>query len=81
MFTFKSSTCKKPLIVAPLVITTLLLGNTILPVPFARNSKSAFDDVVVIKLSSINISSNCAERVTSKSWLTVTLPVTDELPV
>ena len=52
------ATVKVPLIVKSLVITTSLLGITICPEPFARKSKSAFDVVVVIKLSSTNISSN-----------------------
>ena len=37
-------------------INTLLLGTDILPAPFALNSKSLVDSVVVIKLSSIKIS-------------------------
>ena len=56
-----------------LIILTLFSGTSILPVPFARNSKSAFEVVVVIKLSSINISSNCAAPVTSKTSVNVRL--------
>ena len=56
-----------------LVIVTLLFGISTSPVPFARNSKLVFDVVVVMKLSSINISSNCT------SWLTSICPVTVEL--
>ena len=52
-----------------------LFGIRTLPVPTARNSKSALLVVVVIKLSSTNISSNCAAPVTSKSCVIVTLPV------
>ena len=58
-----------------LSIFTLLLGTNTLPVPTARSSKSALLDVVVIKLSSINISSNCACCVTSIFCVTVRLPV------
>ena len=54
-----------------LVMFTLLLGTIISPVPFARNSKSVFEVVVVIKLSSINISSNCAAAPTVKFCPTV----------
>ena len=57
------------------VISTLLFGINTSPVPTARSSKSALLDVVVIKLSSINISSNCACCVTSIFCVTVKLPV------
>ena len=53
----------------------------ICPVPLARNSKSAFDVVVVIILSSTSISSNCAAPLTSKSCVTVKSPSIVELPV
>ena len=58
-----------PLTVRSFVITTLLVGTKIVPVPFARSSKLLFDAVVVIKLSSILMSSKLA------------IPVTDNIPV
>ena len=54
-----------------LVIFTSLLGTSISPVPLARNSKSTSVVVVVIKLSSINISSNCAAAPTVRFCPTV----------
>ena len=63
------------------VISTLLFGTRILPVPLARSSKSALLVVVVTKLSSTRISSNCAAPVISKFSVTVTLPVTPVSPV
>ena len=48
------------------IICKSLFGIRTFPVPFARSSKSVFEVVVVTKLSSINTSSNCAERVTVK---------------
>ena len=63
-----------------LVIVTLLFGINTSPVPFARNSKSVFDVVVVMKLSSIHISSNCASPLTSICPVTVEL-VTEASPV
>jgi hypothetical protein len=54
-----------------LVIFTSLLGTSISPVPLARNSKSVSLVVVVIKLSSINISSNCAAAPTVRFCPTV----------
>ena len=48
-----------PSTVKSFVIITSLLGTITLPVPLAANSKSALLEVVVIKLSSINISSSC----------------------
>ena len=49
-----------PSTVKLLSICTLLLGTYILPVPFALSSRSAFDSVVVIKLSCIVMSAICA---------------------
>ena len=62
-------------------IVTLALGTITSPVPFARSSKFALLVVVVIKLSSISISSNCAYCVTSSFPVTVKLPSTLESPV
>ena len=56
------------------VTCTSLFGTIILPVPFALNSKSALEVVVVIKLSSTSISSNCAEPLMSKFCVAVKLP-------
>jgi hypothetical protein len=70
-----------PLIVRSLFIITLLLGINIFPVPFARNSKFVLLVVVVIKLSSTNISSNCADALTTKSCDTLTSPITVVVPV
>ena len=70
-----------PATVKSFVMLTLLSGTIILPEPLVRNSKSVFPVVVVIKLSSINISSNCAAAPTSKFCVTVTLPVTLVVPV
>ena len=75
-----------PVVIVPVTIKSLLIlksasGINTSPVPFARSSRSALLVVVVIKLSSINISSNCAEPVISKSWVTVRLPSIFELPV
>ena len=53
----------------------LLLGIRTLPVPVALSSRFVLLVVVVIKLSSNNISSNCAFPVTSKFWAIVRLPV------
>ena len=47
-FTFKEFAVVVPLTVKSLLNVTSLLGTIILPVPFARNSKSAFVVVVVI---------------------------------
>jgi len=63
-----------------LLTCTLLFGINTSPVPLARNSKLLLDNVVVIKLSSIRTSSNCACElisnvpVISKSLVTVKLP-------
>ena len=74
-------TVNVPSTVKLFVISTSLLGTIMLPVPAACSSKSAFDDVVVITLSSINISSNWNAPETSKSPVTVKLPVISKLPV
>ena len=52
-------------------ITTSLLGAIILPLPLALSCKSALLEVVVIMLSSISISSNCAAAPTVKFCPTV----------
>ena len=70
-----SLTVSVPPTVTSLVISTSLFGTRTLPVPTARNSKSVFEVVVVIKLSSINISSNCAWPDTSKFCVILTSPV------
>jgi len=75
------ATVNVPLIVKSLVITTSLLGITICPEPFARSSKSAFDVVVVIKLSSTNISSNCTAESTVSVCVIVKSPVISVSPV
>ena len=60
---------------------TLLFGiSTLCVLSTARSSKSALLEVVVIKLSSINISSNCACLVISIFCVIVKLPVTPALP-
>jgi len=63
------------------VISTFAFGIKTIPVPLARSSKFVLEVVVVMKLSSINISSNCAAPETSKSCVTVTLPVIVASPV
>ena len=60
-----------PVTAKSLVMFTSLFGTSISPVPLARNSKSVFEVVVVIKLSSINISSNCAAAPTVRFCPTV----------
>ena len=70
----RSVTVTVPLTVKSFVILTLLLGILILPVPLALNSKLLLLRVVVIKLSSILISSKLA------SPLTVSVPVTVASP-
>jgi hypothetical protein len=62
-----STVVVNPLTVRSLFSCTLLFGTKIVPVPLARNSKSVLLVVVVIKLSSINISSNCAAALTTRS--------------
>ena len=64
-----------------LLILKLSFGINISPVPTARSSKSALLDVVVIKLSSISISSNSALPETVKSPPTSTSPCTVWSPV
>ena len=63
------------------VILALLFGIKTIPVPAARSSKFAFDDVVVIILSSITISSNATLALISKSDPNVTLPFITASPV
>ena len=70
-----------PLTARSLVIVTSLLGIIILPLPFARNSKSAFDVVVEITLPSTSISSNCTLESAVSACVTDTSPVTSKLPV
>ena len=70
-----SPTVNVPSTVRLFVITTLLFGTYIEPVPLPLNSKSELESVVVITLSSINIFSNWNAPVTLKS------PVISRSPV
>ena len=76
-----SFTNNVPSTVRLFVISKSLFGINTLPVPTALNSKFVLLEVVVIKLSSISISSNCACPDTSISCVTVRPPVMLTSPV
>ena len=71
-----SETIIDPLTLKLFVISTSFSGMNILPVPLARNSKSALESVVVILFPLNSISSNCITLA-----LIITSPVTSKLPV
>ena len=75
-----SITVNVPLTVKSPVISTLLFGITILPVPLARNSKSELESVVVNTFPTSCMFSSCTPLlVTSPD--TVKFPVNPKSPV
>ena len=70
-----------PLTVRSLLICTLLLGTSIWPVPFARNSNGLLLSVVAIKLSSIKILPLLISPAIVKLPVCVTLPTCVTVPL